>query len=159
MTEISVTIKYHKDHGAPWLVVRGEEASDVLGTLRAAFGSDIAHESLTLSEAVANASREAQSLYAVSSGLGGKVSSAKPLSIKSDDESQEAAVEESPAKPEAPEEQAADDPYAPIAEEFAEAESIDALKALWARHKSAYNASEKVRAAYAARGKALKNAS
>lgn len=67
---LTVTLKYGKDFGDPWLVVRGATAEDTKKRVAEAVGLE-GYEDLTLAEVIVNAKNVIQAANAVATTLGG----------------------------------------------------------------------------------------
>ena len=152
--DLTLTIKYGKGYEDSWIVLRGATPNELRALAIEYFGVDgNQYEGLSLHEVTVNLTNIAHGNTAVATNLGGTVVPTNGTGEAPQEDAQPT-VRGSAAFDAAGDSDA--DPYQPIADLFMDAESIPALKKLYAKHKSAYEASEAVRDAYKARGKELK---
>lgn len=97
--DISVTLKQHKGHESPWIVVRGKDAASVKKQLEEITG--LSGEGLTLHEMVYNATASFQRINTVAHGLDAVV-------VKNDEPAEEPKAEAEPEPAAAPEEEGPD---------------------------------------------------
>lgn len=147
--ELSVTFKYGKGYEETWAVFKGK-AEDLRYQVLAYFGMEPGeYEGLPLHDVVLQATRIAHADRTVMSALGANVVTKSDAPAESTPEAAQEASSEAKGEPEGP------TPEEALVARLEAAETIDALKRLWAENKALF-ADEAVKAAYKKRGVALK---
>lgn len=150
LSEISVTIKYHKGYEASWAVFRGESVEDLKNDLADYFGLD--RESVTalpLHDVVLNVTQIAHGTQTAASVLGAV---SIPGTPDAPDEGQANPWAQSGGEPAKPSE----DPNGFLRDAIADATDVDSLKRLWAENQAAFAGDADLLAAWKAKGKSLK---
>ena len=142
MTEVSLTLKYGGGYDSPWLTFRSDGIASLQDELLRAFALD---PEATLPEQIVDAHSQISALVNASAHLGAKpirqgVAKTRPAS--------DAPVQKVPV-------QAPTSPVDALKEAIGATITVEELKALYVAHKGLF-ANEDVKAAWSARGKALK---
>lgn len=138
---LTVTLKYGKDFGDPWLVVRGGTAEETKQRVADAVGLE-GWEDLTLAEVIINAKNVIQGANTVASTLGG---TAIPRSAKKSEEQAPSAQATAPQEPEGPS----------LAEQIEGLKNKRAGQQLYLTHRSVIDADADLKAAITEKMKSL----
>lgn len=156
-------MKFGKGYEAPWLVFRGADVDGIKAKIAASFGMESASVAeLTLADVISNASKDAVTVYSVSSSMGGTVigktaaskTEAKPAEAKAGSHPETSPAWEPPTETAAPEAEVAN----PLLARIEDQTTVSALQKLWGANKATFDADAALMDAYKVKGKALQAA-
>lgn len=143
--EISLTLKHGGGYGDPWLVFRSASAEGLKQQVLDFFDIEGVSEDATPAEVAYLATADSLSKYAIHGNLEAKtVSSSKPKTR---------AVKPAATSTESSDSSESEVEY--VKELFAQAESVEDVKRVWAENKKLCSGNDELLATYKARGKEL----